>query len=98
MTWEVKDSKMLSHNKRQMPIISLYFHPFAFPEVSSLSQGQAGHTNEETPVVGMMAIWRPTLCPKAAAADVFQPRGNVGAVCPELLIFLNEKLEVWFLL
>lgn len=38
----------------------------------------------------------PVLCPEvAAAAAVFQPRGNVDLVWPELLIFLNEKLEIW---
>ena len=38
------------------------------------------------------------LCTKATAADVFQPRGNVGQVCPELPSVLNEKLEIWLLL
>ena len=38
------------------------------------------------------------LCTKATAADVFQPRGNVGPVCPELPSVLNEKLEIWLLL
>lgn len=47
-------------------------------------------------MVGRRLFRGHVLCTKATAADVFQPRGNVGLVCPNFRGFSTKSWKFGF--